>query len=90
MPIFLVKKRQTGLDGHGDCFSWQNEEWYVSATDKETLLENMALVNGVEIYAREYLDLQFVGEVETTQKAYALRQQLSGYFIQESLLDKLS
>jgi hypothetical protein len=88
MPTFLVQKAQTDTDAHGDSFSWQHEEWYVSAPSKQHLLADIALVNGTEINASEYLYLKLNDEVD--KQGSPIRTYLSGFLIPTDLVDKLS
>ena len=87
MPIFLVRKRQSGTDAYGNDFTWQPEEWFVSAVDKNQLIADIEKINGVEIYANEFLSLRIDREIGSETKASSLRMYLSGYYISHQIFD---
>jgi hypothetical protein len=71
MPYFKVKKWQSGTDAHGDDFTREHEDIVLEATSREALQKALARVDGIELYAREYLMLHIEGECQARQSVSA-------------------
>ena len=64
MAFFKIKKWQSGTDAWGDDFAWKHENLVLEASSLEEISNELARINGKEIYASEYLRLEIEGECE--------------------------